>query len=144
MREKQTKKENKRESWKEELGAPSLTVFFVIRSFVLGAVIPGYIWRTVQREGASIFYRGIRTWEKDGSDERTLQILNTWGPLVLGPLWWPIPTRFLEGVPHYNHISSTLIRELCHNQAGVEQLKTLVPLSIASDIVKLYGNKSSQ
>jgi hypothetical protein len=61
-------------------------------------------------------YRGIRSWEKDGKEEQALHILNTWGPLVLGPTW-PIPTHYLEGLPEYNHISSTLIRKLLSNPA---------------------------
>jgi phosphopantetheine adenylyltransferase len=105
------------------------------------AVVEGYIWRTVKRDGASIFYRGIRSWEKDGKEERTLQILNTWGPLLLGPLWWPIPTVFLEGKPEYNHVSSTLIRKLCtEGKSGYDDLKTLVPLDLVEDIIALYGS----
>jgi pantetheine-phosphate adenylyltransferase len=106
-------------------------------------VVEGYIWRTVQREGAQLFFRGIRTWEKDGPEERALQILNTWGPLVLGPLWWPIPTIFLQGNPEYNHISSTLIREICQAENDTkkrcDQLQKLVPKSISKDVAVLYG-----
>ena len=107
---------------------------------LLLAVVKGYIWRRVKREGAQIFFRGIRSWEKDGKEERSLQILNTWGPLVLGPLWWPLPTVFLEGKPEYNHVSSTLIRDLCSDGAfRVEDLYRLVPQSIAKDVSDLYG-----
>ena len=106
-------------------------------------VVEGYIWRTVQREGAEIFFRGIRSWEKDGHEERALQILNTWGPLVLGPLWWPIPTVFLQGDPAFNHISSTLIRETCQdepdNKKMLGKLDKLVPKSILHDVASLYG-----
>lgn len=41
-------------------------------------VVEGYIWRYAKRRGATIFFRGIRSWEADGADERALQILNTW------------------------------------------------------------------
>ena len=113
-------------------------------------VVGGYIWRTVKPQGAQLFVRGIRSWEKDGAEERNLQILNTWGPLVLGPLWWPLPTLFLEGNPKYNHVSSTLIRSLCQqtnknnnpptsSDAGIEELKDLVPGSIVDDVARLYG-----
>lgn len=103
-------------------------------------VVQGYIWRTVKRMGARIFFRGIRSWEKDGVDERSLQILNTWGPLLLGPLWWPLPTIFLEGKPEYNHVSSTLIRNLCKDgKAGEKELKTLVPPCIANDVAIMYS-----
>jgi len=98
--------------------------------------------------GAQLFVRGIRTWEKDGAEERNLQILNTWGPLVLGPLWWPLPTVFLQGNPKYNHVSSTLIRNLLVNKdqktrdkssGKEEELKDLVPSSIVDDVARLYG-----
>lgn len=110
-------------------------------------VVSGYIWRTVKPMGAQLFARGIRSWEKDGAEERSLQILNTWGPLVLGPLWWPLPTVFLEGHPKYNHVSSTLIRNLCAgaagsgktSAAGKEELKDLVPDSILGEVARLYG-----
>lgn len=106
-------------------------------------VVEGYIWRTVKPAGAEIFFRGIRTWEKDGPEERALQILNTWGPLVLGPLWWPIPTVFLQGKPEYNHISSTLVRDTCRKESDrkkcLAKLETLVPKSIAKEVATLYG-----
>lgn len=105
-------------------------------------VIHGYIWRTVKRMNAKIFFRGIRSWEKDGQEERALQILNTWGPLLLGPLWWPLPTIFIEGKPEYNHVSSTLIRSLCKDgKAKNEDLRTLVPEVVLEDVVRLYGRQ---
>jgi phosphopantetheine adenylyltransferase len=116
-------------------------------------VIPGYIWRTVQREGARVLYRGIRTWDMDGPDERKLQILNTWGPLVLGPLWWPLPTVFLQGDPQYAHISSTLIREVCSSNPSINiraqlqvesKLQSLVPSCIVQDVMQLYGDDNSK
>lgn len=110
-------------------------------------VIQGYIWRTVQRQGASVFFRGIRSWEKDGVEERKLQILNTWGPLLYGPLWWPMPTVFLQGDPQYAHISSTLIRDICRSRNGTASgspdqeatVQALVPSSIAKNVIQLYG-----
>jgi phosphopantetheine adenylyltransferase len=106
------------------------------------AVVKGYVWRHVKQEGAKVFVRGIRSWEKDGHDERSLQILNTWGPLVLGPLWWPLPTIFLEGQPEYNHVSSTLIREICRTKdekEALEDVSRLVPRAIAEDVTRFYG-----
>jgi phosphopantetheine adenylyltransferase len=91
----------------------------------------------------SIFFRGIRSWEKDGKDERALQILNTWGPLLLGPLVWPVPTMYLEGNPKYNHVSSTLIRSLC-SKSGTENqkaLEDLVPPNVVDLVAKLYSKK---
>lgn len=109
------------------------------------AVVQGYIWRTVKRQGARIFFRGIRSWDKDGAEERQLQILNTWGPLLLGPCWWPLPTVYLEGKPEYNHVSSTLIRQLCICATGKQNtppanLTDLVPANIAKEVAELYGN----
>ena len=113
-----------------------------------------------------MFFRGIRSWEKDGSDERQLQILNTWGPMLLGPLVWPIPTIYLEGNPKYNHVSSTLIRKLCTattttttttkrsqtsgkqdnvdgSSSSDENLDQLVPKSLVGIISDIYGKKDS-
>lgn len=105
--------------------------------FLPSQVVQGLIWRTVIRQGASLFVRGIRSWEKDGKEERNLQILNTWGPLLLGPLWWPLPTIFMEGKPEYNHVSSTLIRQICRG-GGVE-LAQLVPETVLPDVATLYS-----
>lgn len=105
------------------------------------SVVQGYIWRYAKREGASLFFRGIRSWEKDGGEERGLQILNTWGPLLLGPLYWPIPTVYLEGKPEYNHVSSTLVRGACG--ASSAELTRLVPASICDDVASLYGKEGS-
>lgn len=113
-------------------------------------VVDGYIWRYSKRVGATVFFRGIRSWEKDGEAERFLQILNTWGPLLYGPLAIPIPTIYIEGDPKYNHVSSTLIRSICGSTSGDgdEQTKNteaslseLVPSKVAGKIAKLYGGK---
>lgn len=123
------------------------------------AVVQGYIWRYAKSINAQVFYRGIRTWAQDGRDEQSLATLNTWGPIVYGPLTWPVPTVYLEGVPDYRAISSTRIRELIHaggegmNAAVVHggggndggdceqvrrELERLVPSEIVSDVVRLY------
>jgi phosphopantetheine adenylyltransferase len=127
---------------------------------VYSAVVEGYIWRYAKRVGATFFFRGIRSWEKDGRDERALQILNTWGPILLGPLYMPIPTIYMEGNPKYNHVSSTLIREICtqmrvpsfnalsedndnNEQDKLMALSELVPPSVARKVVELYQEKKS-
>lgn len=105
-------------------------------------VVKGYIWRFAMRENAEIFFRGIRTWEKDGEEERNLHILNTWGPLLLGPLKWPVPTYYLEGKPEYNHISSTLIRNMCREaseQKSKPDLSLVVPKSVVKLIEEAYS-----
>ena len=130
----------------------------------INTVVKGYIWRYAKSINATIFYRGIRTWSQDGGDEQSLAILNTWGPIVCGPLVWPIPTIYLEGVPEYRAISSTRIRELIHAGGEVVQrvdhgvggvdredgndighaeqvrreLERLVPSEIVSDVTRLY------
>jgi phosphopantetheine adenylyltransferase len=116
----------------------------------LSLVVEGDIWRYAKREGATVFFRGIRSWKKDGLDERALQILNTWGPLLLGPLFWPIPTMYLEGNPKYNHVSSTLIRDLCKtaesdaaNDDSKKQLAELVPKDVVDIISNFYCKKDA-
>ncbi|KAG7368723.1 lipopolysaccharide core biosynthesis protein [Nitzschia inconspicua] len=107
-------------------------------------VVEGYIWRYAKRIGATIFFRGIRSWDKDGHDERALQILNTWGPLLLGPCYIPIPTIYMEGDPQYNHVSSTLIRDICsqNGSSAVDALAKLVPATVAPKVMELYGRNT--
>ena len=84
----------------------------MIQNIIVQVVANDYVWRIVQRQGASLFVRGIRTWEQDGRDEQKLQFQNIYGPIILGPLWYPIPTIFVQGIPQYNHVSSTYLRNL--------------------------------
>jgi phosphopantetheine adenylyltransferase len=106
------------------------------------SVVQGYIWRFAKREGASLFFRGIRSWDQDGRDEQALQILNTWGPMLLGPLVWPVPTFYMEGNPKYNHVSSTLIRDICEDgNPADDALSELVPTDIAGTVAELYSAK---
>jgi len=112
-----------------------------IKENVRVEVVEGYIWRFAYREGVSLMFRGIRSWEKDGNEERYLHFLNTWGPMVYGPLKWPLPTQFLEGKPEYNHISSTLIRSLCieaKKKGHKADLSALVPEEVADGVAKAY------
>jgi pantetheine-phosphate adenylyltransferase len=128
----------KRAAWLRRIAQPYSNVHV--------QVLSGYIWRTVQRQGAQKFVRGIRSWEQDGTEERTLQIQNTWGPILLGPLWYPLPTIFLQGIPKYNHISSTFIRNLIQKYKEStekeyelqDHLRTLVPESILEYVIKSY------
>jgi phosphopantetheine adenylyltransferase len=113
-------------------------------------VYAGYIWRLARQQGATIFFRGIRSWERDGKEERSLHILNTWGPLVCGPLVWPVTTMYLQGKPEYNHVSSTLIRDLSKDVGGkesehVEQsLQDLVPPELAREVAELYSGEAKK
>ncbi|GAX11373.1 hypothetical protein FisN_22Lh043 [Fistulifera solaris] len=105
-------------------------------------VVQGYIWRSAKRQGVRLFFRGIRSWSQDGREERHLQFLNIWGPLLYGPLVWPIPTRYLEGKPEYNHVSSTLVRDILgrNDDSQKPALQQLVPDCVVHDITRLYGS----
>lgn len=127
---------------------------------VRAVVVPGYIWRFAHRVGASTLVRGIRSWHQDGPAERTLFLQNVWGPILLGPLVRPIPTLYLQGNPMYNHVSSTLIRNLCQetsSSAGnasttntnrntststtsTERLEDLVPAVIQKQVQEAYSH----
>ena len=111
------------------------------------------------KNNAKILFRGIRTWEKDGKEERALHKLNLWGPMLLGPMKWPLPTYYLEGDPTYTSVSSTLIRDRCKkimsdnnkikNRSGTSDgdcdenekldLSGLVPKEVEKDIVMAYS-----
>mmetsp|Transcript_16233 Transcript_16233/g.21350 ORF Transcript_16233/g.21350 Transcript_16233/m.21350 type:complete len:231 (+) Transcript_16233:171-863(+) len=101
-------------------------------------VVTGLVWKFAKREGASLLFRGIRTWAKDGANEIILNILNTVGPVLLGPLVRPIPTVFIEGDPAFNDISSTKVRKVCSNN---ELLVELVPPEVKESIMNMYGKK---
>merc|ERR1712157_439647 len=104
--------------------------------------VSDYIWRYAYKINASILFRGIRTWEKDGKNEQFLLLLNFLGPVILGPFKRPIPTVFLQGKPELNHVSSTLIRNICNESAAEKQtnsLEGLVPCQVADQIIKLYS-----
>lgn len=112
-------------------------------------------------QNAQILFRGIRSWSKDGSEEVQLLALNTWGPILYGPLKWPLPTIFLEGDPRYTHISSTLIRDICQQgrrnpsphgkqrkeqeqeDTAMEALSRLVPKEVARDVMLAYSRNST-
>mmetsp|Transcript_2371 Transcript_2371/g.2844 ORF Transcript_2371/g.2844 Transcript_2371/m.2844 type:complete len:256 (-) Transcript_2371:253-1020(-) len=119
-------------------------------------VVTGYIWRYAMSQNTDIFFRGIRTWEKDGPEERKLHFQNIYGPLTLGPLKWPIPTYYMEGNPKYTDLSSTFIRDLCCNTSksaskkivsrnitedstNISELSGLVPKGIEKDVIAAYS-----
>lgn len=132
-------------------------------------VVSGYIWKFLKHQQKQVrysggnpicrrilFVRGIRTWNQDGEEERWLHILNTFGPILVGPFVWPIPTLFLEGNPKYNHISSSLIRSVIEEHIqlsskdptarSITDLQNLitqfVPASIVSQVIEAYSSKS--
>ena len=121
-------------------------------------VVTGYIWRYAKTQNAALFFRGIRTWSADGPEERHLQILNSWGPLLLGPVW-PLKTIFLEGDPRYLDVSSTLVRRICADRRrrrthrrddnggdkggggsnADDELTRLVPECVVEKVSEAYG-----
>ena len=118
-------------------------------------MVTGYIWRYARAQNAALFFRGIRTWAADGPEERQLQVLNSWGPLLLGRIW-PLRTIFLEGDPSYRDVSSTRTRMICKDirrlrgdrgdganndelSRSVEELSRLVPRCVVDRIVEAYG-----
>jgi len=116
----------------------------ISKSRVRVEVISGYIWRYAMAQNVEILFRGIRTWEKDGKDEQALHLLNTWGPLVYGPLKWPIKTIFIEGQPKYEALSSTLIRNRCSlvkrgNRRGIIlSMHDFVPKDTIEEVIDAY------
>jgi len=99
------------------------------------ATTADYIWRFAKGVRARALYRGVRTWRKDGVDEKVLEALNTFGPLLIGRTT-PVPTRFLEAPPMYAHVSSTLVRERVSSGRGIEDL---VPLGSEGAVAQMYG-----
>lgn len=101
-------------------------------------VVSGYIWRYAISQKVNLLYRGIRSWASDGKEETNLHILNSWGPLVFGPLKFPLKTVFLEGDPMYKHISSTLVRNVC-KYGSKDGLIGLVPSKVADEVLDAYN-----
>ncbi len=104
---------------------------------VKAVLVEGLIWRWCARKGVGIMYRGVRSWGEDGADESKLAWQNYFYPFVLGPFTRPVDTVFLEGDPSYNHISSTVVRNLA-DDGNIEALSNLVPKVITDDVIKSY------
>ena len=54
---------------------------------VVPVVVQGYVHRFARERGVAVMYRGIRSWAKDGADERLLHVQNLLGPLLLDRRW---------------------------------------------------------
>lgn len=111
-------------------------------------VVTYYVWRFAMAERCRIMFRGIRSWRQDGLSEWKLLVQNTWGPIFLGPLAWPMPTVHVEGKPEYNYISSTLIRDMCQesssdDKAPLPDLSSLVPPSLSNRVAVLYSKNKA-
>lgn len=107
-----------------------------LRDCVDVVICKGYIWRFALEKRCAFMYRGIRSWEKDGSEERFLHVLNIIGPLLLGRCRKPPTTRFIKSQKRYAHISSSLVRARARQSDSVMDL---VPASITRQIARFYG-----
>ena len=104
------------------------------------SVVGDYIWCYAKSKGVQILFRGIRTWERDGREERSLLKLNLWGPFLVERTW-SLQTCYLEGKPELVDISSTLIRNLCTGdimEESVKALESFVPKEVAQDLYHAY------
>lgn len=102
-------------------------------------VVSGYIWRFGFEVAAKRLYRGIRSWRKDGWEEKVLEALNVVGPLALAGRC-PLPTVYVQANPRWAHISSTLLRDCVRKGTGVEEL---VPPAVAKDVLEAYSYLAS-
>lgn len=102
------------------------------------AVHDGYVWRYARAVGADCLYRGIRSWRADGPTERTLELLNWVGPVLLAPAGRPLRTRFLGADPRLAHVSSSAVRRAL--AAGdTRRAAEMLPPGFASPAAKLYS-----
>ena len=102
---------------------------------VEAVVVPQYPWRFGLRRGVVIMYRGVRTWQKDGTAESVLAALNVVGPLLLAAAL-PPDTRYIEASPELLDLSSTMVRK---RAAAGESLVGLVPKSVEARVAELYS-----
>ena len=106
-----------------------------------GAVAPLFEGLTVdfvQRCGASVMLRGIRT-VSDLETEFTMALAND----VLAP---QLETVFLMASEKYSHISSTLIRQIAHMGQGSvsDKLKQFVPEAVIPLLIKKSRNHATR
>mmetsp|Transcript_98778 Transcript_98778/g.174292 ORF Transcript_98778/g.174292 Transcript_98778/m.174292 type:complete len:486 (+) Transcript_98778:59-1516(+) len=92
------------------------------------------IFLYAQSIGASVMYRGIRTWKEDGKAEKHLEFQNLYYQLLL-TMRWPIPTAYLQGAPALTEVSSTLLRKRI---AAEEDILDLVPKVASDAVVQAY------
>mmetsp|Transcript_3023 Transcript_3023/g.7981 ORF Transcript_3023/g.7981 Transcript_3023/m.7981 type:complete len:120 (+) Transcript_3023:592-951(+) len=102
------------------------------------AVHEGYVWRYAHAVGAECLYRGIRSWSADGVPERTLELLNIVGPLLLAPAGRPLRTRLLGADPRLAHVSSSAVRRAL--AAGdTARAVGMLPAGFGSSVARLYA-----
>jgi len=97
-------------------------------------VYPGIIFELAHSIGASVMYRGIRTWKEDGKSEKYLEFQNNIYQPIRG--YCPIPTAYLQGDPAFLHVSSTLLRRRLANHEGIDDL---VPAGVAQAVIRAYA-----
>ena len=89
--------------------------------------VEGYIWGWALARGCSRMFRGIRSLEQDGRNERLLELQNRLGPVLLAQRW-PLRTTFLLSPPELRELSSTKVRALVDSDGGEESLAALAAL----------------
>merc|ERR1712224_489227 len=99
------------------------------------AVVSGYIWRYAKGHGATMLYRGIRSWKQDGPDEKLLEFQNILGPMLFG--YKPIRTGYIQANPAYAALSSTLLRKKLDSG---DSIKNLVPDSCVDAVSSAYSS----
>eukprot|EP00933_Yihiella_yeosuensis_P066024 TRINITY_DN70081_c0_g1_i1.p1 TRINITY_DN70081_c0_g1~~TRINITY_DN70081_c0_g1_i1.p1 ORF type:complete len:228 (+),score=31.05 TRINITY_DN70081_c0_g1_i1:72-755(+) len=110
-----------------ELGANNVKVW------VWGDVI----FKLAKQVGATILYRGVRSWEEDGGPERYLEVQNIcWPSLMICST--PMPTYYVQGPEQYKEVSSTLLRKRLKDGRAINDL---VPSSVASKVREAYADK---
>jgi len=99
-----------------------------------------YIWRFLAAKGANSLVRGIRSWRKDGIDEKLLEFTNIIGPLLIGGIK-PFSTIYMMSNPEYANISSSLIRKSIKERKNIENY---VDDSIVEEVKKLYDEEKEK
>lgn len=98
----------------------------------------GYIWKYAQEINATLMYRGIRTWAKDGLAEKYLELQNVMGQLLLGKRWLVVNTAYLEGLDaKFQGFSSTLLRTRIKEGKAIDDL---VPTSCREAVIEAYSS----
>ncbi|KAK3274013.1 hypothetical protein CYMTET_17781 [Cymbomonas tetramitiformis] len=106
----------------------------MLRNRVQVVVAASYPWRFALRHGIRVMYRGVRTWDKDGTAEIVLALLNLLGPLLLERTL-PPTTKYIEASPTLLHVSSTLVRNRVVSGGSLEGL---IPEAMHTQVRQLY------
>mmetsp|Transcript_876 Transcript_876/g.1974 ORF Transcript_876/g.1974 Transcript_876/m.1974 type:complete len:481 (-) Transcript_876:29-1471(-) len=97
------------------------------------AVWSSIIFLYARSIGASVMYRGIRSWREDGRAEKYLEFQNLGYQLAF--CHWPIPTAYLQGAPHLSSVSSTVLRK---RLSSGESVSDLLPEGCVESVREAY------